>query len=481
MRVAKALAAAAATAVLVGAGPAPSPDTSWFVIVADGGAVIGYASSQTTVGPTGRETVQTQELTLREEGASATRVSETTVRREDKAGRTLAISSRSRTGRSWVRTDVKFTADRAEITRETPSDRRTTVVRLPPGVRVDAGDGLLKTWDPATHPRLSFEALSIDGATVDRVTIEPAPGAVRDDSGGLTVIRRRFEGDDLRGISRLLLDRDNRIVAVVQPMFGSTITIRASDRAMALQPRPPYRVLANVMTRSPFRISDTAAGGQIRYRFGFRDGLEFGLPRTGEQRVTEMNGTTVLDICAGCGPGLPDDPKTLAHALRPTAWLQSDHPRLKRIVGPVARLDISDARKMEMLESRARPYLRRIDFAGHFSALETLSRRSGDCTEAAVLLAAMGRAAGIPTRVVNGLVYSRERYHGVGNVFMPHSWVLAYVDGNWRSYDAALEGFDSTHIALTIGDGDARSVLAAGQLGSLLQWESMAEVRARPG
>jgi hypothetical protein len=43
----------------------------------------------------------------------------------------------------------------------------------------------------------------------------------------------------------------------------------------------------------------------------------------------------------------------------------------------------------------------------------------------------------------------------------------------------SLDGFDATHIALTIGDGDARSITAAGQLASLLDWQSLAEVRTR--
>ena len=151
------------------------------------------------------------------------------------------------------------------------------------------------------------------------------------------------------------------------------------------------------------------------------------------------------------------------------------------IAGPVARLHLTEARKMAVLVERTRPLLGRVDFAGHFSALETIRRHAGDCTEAAALLAALGRAAGIPTRVASGLVYSRPIYHGVSNVFMPHSWVLAYVDGEWKSFDAALDAFDSSHIALTVGDGDARSIMAASPLASLLIWENMAEVRARPG
>ena len=143
-------------------------------------------------------------------------------------------------------------------------------------------------------------------------------------------------------------------------------------------------------------------------------------------------------------------------------------------------MNASETQKMEGLAARARRLMPRVEFGGHYSALETLVRRAGDCTEAAVLLAALGRAARIPTRVVSGLVYSRDAYHGIGNVFMPHSWVLAYVDGEWKSFDAALDRFDSTHIALVVGDGDARSIEAANQLASLLEWQGMTEVRVRP-
>jgi hypothetical protein len=189
----------------------------------------------------------------------------------------------------------------------------------------------------------------------------------------------------------------------------------------------------------------------------------------------------VVDICATCGPGLRDDEALRARATRPGRWLQSDHPRIRAIGEPYGRMTLSDTVKMERLAIRARQLMPRVEFGGHYSALDAMVRRAGDCTEAAVLLAALGRAARIPTLVVSGLVYSRESYHRVGNVFMPHSWVLAYVDGGWRSFDSALDRFDATHIALTIGDGDARSIAAANQLASLLLWQGMTEVRARPG
>jgi hypothetical protein len=293
-------------------------------------------------------------------------------------------------------------------------------------------------------------------------------------------IRWRYEGEDLRGVARLILDQ-GRVIEIAQPMFGETFRVRLSDRATALRSYPPYQVIPNMATRAPYRMSAEARRGHIRFRYAFRDGVTFPLPQTGEQRVSMEPGFITLDICERCGPGLPADAETLTSALRPTAWLQSDHPRLQAMAAAVRGFDVSDARKMELLLERAIPYVEEADFNGHYSALDTLERRAGDCTEAAVLLAALGRAAGIATRVASGLSYSRESYHGVSNAFIPHSWTLAYVDGAWLSFDLSLREFDSAHIVLTIGDGDPRSIAAAGQLASLLRLDSMAEVRARVG
>ncbi len=68
-------------------------------------------------------------------------------------------------------------------------------------------------------------------------------------------------------------------------------------------------------------------------------------------------------------------------------------------------------------------------------------------------VAALGRALGIATRVVDGLAYA-PGFAGGTQVFVPHAWAQAYVDGHWRSFDAALLGFDAGHIALAIGNGD---------------------------
>ncbi|MGH6873206.1 MAG: transglutaminase-like domain-containing protein [Rhizomicrobium sp.] len=472
---------------------APPDDARLYSILAGNGAQIGYASHVETFGPQGREIVDEQDVGLGDEGdpwpnapwftaAKSVHAMSRTQRTEDADGHTLSILTSERTGPEWrgdwSRNEARIANGHADVTRTTPADSRTVRVALPPGVRFDDGAALLQAWNPTVAPRLEFDAFDADAMAVEHVIIAATGPASSD--GTVPALRERYEGAQLVAVSRLTVARDGRILRAGQPMFGGSLTVAETDRATALAPHDPYQVLPHAMAKSPYRIPPSAIAGHIRYVFSFRDGVVFALPQTGEQRAVAGSGHVTLDICVDCGPGLATDPATLADALKATPWMQSDAAALKAIAEPIAQRDISDSRKMELLAKTARAILGRLDFTGHYSALETLSRRAGDCTEASVLLAALGRAAGIPTRVANGLVYSREAYHGVSNTFLPHSWTLAFVGGRWRSYDAALDDFDSTHIALAVGDGDRTSLVAANQLAGLLVWDSVAEIRASP-
>jgi hypothetical protein len=455
---------------------AQSQTATWYAIIADSGATLGHVTLEVAARPDGRDIIESQQIYLREHSGMPHRARTRTVLREDASGRATSIESTSRAGRFWTRTSARIADDRVEIERETPNGTSRETLNIPAGVRFDDGDALMQTWAPDVTPRFEFLNFDSDSMALERVMVEAL--GVPDANGRINAVRWRYEGEQLRGVARLVLER-GRVVEVAQPMFGETFRTRRTDRATAERSHPPYQVIPNMAARAPFRISPEARRGHLRFRYAFREDISFPLPQTGEQRATAEDGFVTLDICITCGPGLPTDVATLADASRATAWLQSDHPRLQAMAAAVRSYDIPDARKMELLLERAIPYLEEADFNGHYSALDTLERRSGDCTEAAVLLAALGRAAGIPTRVASGVSYSRESYHGVSNAFIPHSWTLAYVDGAWRSFDLSLREFDSAHIALTIGDGDPRSIAAAGQLASLLRLDSMAEVRAR--
>ncbi|WP_406695421.1 transglutaminase domain-containing protein [Singulisphaera sp. Ch08] len=78
-------------------------------------------------------------------------------------------------------------------------------------------------------------------------------------------------------------------------------------------------------------------------------------------------------------------------------------------------------------------------------ASEVAQTLAGDCTEHGVLVAAMCRAVGVPSRVVVGLVYS-DSLGGFGF----HMWNEVYVNRRWVAVDAAFDQteVDAVHIKL---------------------------------
>ena len=94
------------------------------------------------------------------------------------------------------------------------------------------------------------------------------------------------------------------------------------------------------------------------------------------------------------------------------------------------------------------------------SAREVLSSRRGDCNEHAVLLVALARAAGIPARLVAGVVYA-------GDGFYYHAWTELWL-GAWVSADSVFDQMpvDATHVKLVEG-GPEQQIALAGLIGKL--------------
>jgi len=90
---------------------------------------------------------------------------------------------------------------------------------------------------------------------------------------------------------------------------------------------------------------------------------------------------------------------------------------------------------------------------GNMSASEVLRTKSGDCTEHSALFAALSRAAGIPAKMVYGVVLNSN-----GEFFF-HNWNEVFADGKWISIDSTfnLIPADSSRITLIYGGSDSRS------------------------
>jgi hypothetical protein len=133
--------------------------------------------------------------------------------------------------------------------------------------------------------------------------------------------------------------------------------------------------------------------------------------------------------------------------LKPGPFIQSDHPKIRALAQKITK-DVPNASPLARAEKllnwvhtniEKRPVLSLPD------ALSTLKHRVGDCNEHAVLLAALGRAAGIPTRIEAGLVYLKGRFYY-------HAWNLMYL-GQWVTADSLFGQLpaDVSHLRFTTG------------------------------
>jgi transglutaminase-like putative cysteine protease len=84
-----------------------------------------------------------------------------------------------------------------------------------------------------------------------------------------------------------------------------------------------------------------------------------------------------------------------------------------------------------------------------FSSADVLRGRKAECQGLTWLYAAFARSLGIPTRVVNGLVHSKEL-----DGFLYHAWAESHVGAGWLPVDPTFGqvGVDATHIKLLEGD-----------------------------
>lgn len=309
---------------------------------------------------------------------------------------------------------------------------------LTPGARhrLPGFDPWTQSADPVEVEILGPEPLALMGTTVEAVR-------VRERVAGLTLdawINRR--GEMLRqelplGVVALRQSEEEARWGMAGEAGISLAD--AVEIPVAALPRPP---------RELRRLS-------LRVELGEGAALP-GLDRPPTQRLAG----DVLERLAEAPPsGAPLPlPRALLDAearaaLQPDAVVQADHAELRRTAQEiVARAGAAGdtAAATRALADWIHAELRFERRGGVPSALETLHERAGDCTEVSVLQAAFGRALGVPTRLVFGLVYTptpapRFAWHAWNEVRGASGWFS--VDATWGQMPA-----DVGHVALVAGE-----------------------------
>ncbi len=268
--------------------------------------------------------------------------------------------------------------------------------------------------------------------------------------------------------TREYIDADGWMVkSVLAVIPGMKLTVVEADKRLATAKVQPPELLASTLIRPNRPISQPrqlqSAVYELTFAAGNKQSVRPGPLTSGFQhaeRHTDTRWRVVVDLSHPVG----DDATEPSEAyLEATAMLNGQDPKIRQLLheslvtGP---LDPTPAQRAETIRRFVHQYIQAKDLSvGLATASEVARTRQGDCTEHAVLLAAMLRAAHIPSRTVSGLIYV-DRFLDRTGVFGYHMWTQAWLGdkttdrGRWVDLDATLgmRPFDAGHIALATSD-----------------------------
>lgn len=262
--------------------------------------------------------------------------------------------------------------------------------------------------------------------------------------------------------STYFLDAEGELVRGEVALGGIALTMMLTERDLALAEFEPAELLVSTLVTPDRPIDSPRTTRRASYLLRLDAGTMPELPSWGAQRVERIDERTarvVIDLDRSEPAALTREQR--AAALAPSAMIDSRNRDVVGLATNVQMMSREDRNNAPVLAERMRRHVhghinRKSLDVGFATASEVARTREGDCTEHAVLLAAMLRAAGIPSRVVSGLIYVDE-FVGQKGVFGFHMWTQALLpgpdgEGVWVDLDATLDRLprDATHIGVAV-------------------------------
>lgn len=289
-----------------------------------------------------------------------------------------------------------------------------------------------------------------DGYSVTRpVVLEemgavvPMTTAVKQD-GEAFVITASFAG--LTTEERV--DAQGRTLVARTPSIG-VVAYPWGQAPKDLQQQLQQGKKADLLAVSTWKTRAVPAGAKrVFYRVTTPDAATFAVPEDARQKVLARTSTTV-DIEVGAGPSTttPLTGPAKAKALSATPYEAIKDPRLVK----AAKEAVGDATdKAEMVKRLSAFVYRHVQKKGldrgYAPAIATLESRSGDCTEHSVLMSALLRTVGIPTRIVDGVVVDG------GNAGY-HEWVEVDLGEGFVAVDPTFNAWPAGPQRLKLAEG----------------------------
>jgi hypothetical protein len=272
--------------------------------------------------------------------------------------------------------------------------------------------------------------------------------ALRDGEAELMRIRRTAVAEGAGEINGVIwTDQEGRIVKAWNPDQRETTYLSSRFEAVKEPEGKLYDI--GLATRVPVNrpLKDAHATKRVVYKVTLKDRDPATVFATGPTQTLEsIDGRTAKLIVRALRPDTPgiSELRPPEANLRPNSLIQSDDETVRAMARQTAA-DENDPWKIAVvLERKVRESVRPAEQAQALvSAAEVARSLQGDCTEHAVLLAALARARGIPARAALGLVYSN-------GYFAFHMWTEVYVAHRWVPLDATLGmgGIGGAHLKL---------------------------------
>jgi len=424
----------------------------WYSVHLDG-RKIGHIATTRTTNEAGVNTRQVMQLELQRDGQTLPIHSEQTTR-ESLDGDPLGFVNVLDTGGGRIETEGEISAGIASIRVRQGERLLEQTINWPAGALLVEGERLaaLHAGDQAgvRHSVMHFDIDALQALPLETEVIGYQNIELFEASERALALRQTLNAAGTRVVSEVWVDpSDFSLRRMHMPMLGVILDVIACDQACAQAPNQAVDLLAATTVQSPRALSQRDRKRRLSYQINFGGPAPLAADLPGQQRDIGVSSMLIT-----VDPGGSADRPPGASDLAPNRWLQSDHPAVIALAKSFADESSSDADTMRRLESAvSRHIVTKSLRIGYASALETIELAEGDCTEHALLLAALGRSLGIPTRVASGLAYVPS-FAGRRAVFVPHAWVYAWVDERWHGFDAALPHFGAGHLALDVGDGD---------------------------
>lgn len=388
------------------------------------------------------------------------------------------MSNQDLGGMMTTKTVSVFSEDGIESTATNGNQKTTTKKPLPK-----------EAWmTPAAAERYVKAELAKGAKEIKVTSIDPTAGegvmtVTRKivDSGevevfGKTVPAVKWEStvDKFPGVKQTeYVDAQGEVLKSVTNMGGISLEQLAADKELAMSKLDAPELLESTTVKPSKPLSNPRHLANATYRVSVEKDEMPELPTAAGQRFRREDARTGMVEQEARGVEVVPADKLEAvksEHLASSSAVKADDPVIVELAKSTGFGGLKSPERAEKMREFVHSYIKTKNMSvGFATASEVARTKVGDCTEHAVLLAALLRSVGVPSRCASGLVYV-EQFAGQEGIFGYHMWTQALVeqpDGSWGwvNVDATLPKdvpYDAAHILLSVsalGEGEMQNFL----------------------